>query len=287
VDADTDGDGDGDAGGDADADADTADGIIPNSTDLIWEDSFGPNIGDPSACNSGWGQFRAEPQTFPINGSFPKVIAWNELLSEGTGASCSPEISTSTNTLVQWGVFAYWVYYEVGGWQQVFKSNNHSGLSGDGYRFPHIGDPLMPYTNFRGCTEYSSIRAAHTDWEVYRGARDNLGTYKPEYYWDFHGWTNIQHTLDYARRPKALLATMYARLIVDNPALPDDRANAKFLMHIGADQKNAAGQTVVGDIGMSRWKRITNDWQPFSFLTGGWTKEQFMATNPPILSTPF
>ncbi len=252
-----------------------------NSVNLIWEDSFGPNIGDPSSCNEGYGQFRAVTLTFPIDGSFPRLNAWNELISEGTGESCGESINTATNTLVQFGRFAYWVYYENGGWQEVTNTTLHGGLNGYGTRWPvDIDSP------HRGCSEFISIRQAHTDYQIYRGARDNLGTYKPEYYWDYHGFDGAggHHEIDYARQPKAVLATLWARLIVDEGP-SDDRNDAKFLIHVASDAKALDGSSPK-DIGMSRWKRVTTEWQPFNFLTGGWTKEQFIATNPPVLMTP-
>jgi hypothetical protein len=110
--------------------------------------------------------------------------------------------------------------------------------------------------------------------------------YKPKWYWDYHGWGANRHTIDYSKQPKAVLVQLYARLAVENPALPDDRASAKYVIHVSSDRKTIEGSAAGGDIGISRWKRVTSEWQPHSFLTGGWTKEQFMATNPPISITP-
>jgi hypothetical protein len=74
------------------------------------------------------------------------------------------------------------------------------------------------------------------------------------------------------------------RLIKDDPNGVDDRDSARYVAHIGVDARNPDG-SLAGDIGISRWRMITKDWQPINFLTGGITKAELEA-NPPPLSLP-
>jgi len=260
-----------------------------NSVDLIWEDAFGPNQGDPAGVSAYYDLFYAAPQTFPLNGSFPKTNGWMELIEGGDGAHCSLTINTADNTVVEIGRIASWIYYENGGWEQ-FDDVAH--LSG-GTQHPYIGDPFVPdlegVRNYYGCPDTAGqSRLDHMDYSVYAGnTASGNGLYKPKYGWIFHGWGNNQVVIDYSRNPKAVLVTLFARLVVENPSLPDDRANAHYVIHSGSDRKNMDGSTTSGgDIGISRWKRVTNEWQPFNFITGGWTKDQFIATSPPVINEP-
>lgn len=69
----------------------------------------------------------------------------------------------------------------------------------------------------------------------------------------------------------ALFTTVQARLVVDDPSLPDDRSQAVLLMQSGADYypntKASAKDAVPPGAGLSRSKRITSSWQSFSFAT--------------------
>ncbi|MEI7443460.1 MAG: hypothetical protein WCK28_01090 [Burkholderiales bacterium] len=70
---------------------------------------------------------------------------------------------------------------------------------------------------------------------------------------------------------EALFVTVQARLVVDDPARPDDRARANLLMHVGGDyypdMKATAANSFPPGAGVSRLKRITPHWQSFNFAT--------------------
>ncbi|MDO4681858.1 MAG: hypothetical protein Q4B17_03605 [Lautropia sp.] len=113
----------------------------------------------------------------------------------------------------------------------------------------------------------------------------------------FHGWGAIQN-ID-ARDIRAIFVTVQARLVVDNPNRPDDRARARYLVHVGSDYYPEAS-TRVGQlapsfyfpgVGVSRAKYVTNQWQAFNFATidagiqepGGSISTRELRDNPPPL----
>ncbi|MFM1987080.1 MAG: hypothetical protein RJA99_37 [Pseudomonadota bacterium] len=69
----------------------------------------------------------------------------------------------------------------------------------------------------------------------------------------------------------ALFVTVQARLVVDDPSRPDDRAAANLLMHVGGDyypdMTATAANSFPPSAGLSRAKRITSDWRSFNFAT--------------------
>lgn len=64
-----------------------------------------------------------------------------------------------------------------------------------------------------------------------------------------------------------LITTMWARLVVDNPALPDDRASSRYMLSVGSDWWNAlTGGTNQGAV-LGRFVYVTNEWQAFHGTT--------------------
>ncbi|MFC2521923.1 MAG: hypothetical protein ACFNXZ_02155 [Lautropia mirabilis] len=113
----------------------------------------------------------------------------------------------------------------------------------------------------------------------------------------FHGWGSPIN-FD-AWDLKALVTTVQARLVVDNPARPDDRSRAKFLIHVGADYYPETSTRVAATapayyfpgVGVSRAKYVRNEWRAFNFSTidagkpepGGSISTQELINNPPPL----
>lgn len=113
----------------------------------------------------------------------------------------------------------------------------------------------------------------------------------------FHGWCCGKASID-APDVDVVYVTMQARLIVSDPSRPDDRASARYLIHVGGDYYPQAS-TSINDfaptgynpgIGMSRAKLVRNEWQSFSFTTidvgavertGRATSEQALRAAPP------
>jgi len=91
--------------------------------------------------------------------------------------------------------------------------------------------------------------------------------------YNFHFWSpDGRITLD-PERVGGIFTTVQARLIIDNPYLPDDRAQARYLMSMGADywlDENIqwrADWSTNGDVAIGRFRYITNEWQAFNMTT--------------------
>jgi hypothetical protein len=91
----------------------------------------------------------------------------------------------------------------------------------------------------------------------------------------FHGW-GAKHAID-APDMKCLFVTVQARLAVSDGETSDDRALAKYLIHVGADYYPTATTTLSAfapasynpGVGVSRSKLVTSEWRAFNFATVG------------------
>jgi hypothetical protein len=115
----------------------------------------------------------------------------------------------------------------------------------------------------------------------------------------FHGWCCGARSID-PPDVAAVHVTLQARLIVDDPARPDDRDRAKYLVKVGADYYPTATTKIAEfaptgynpAVGMSRFKLITRDWQSISMTTidvgvedprgGSITEAELRAAPPPL-----
>lgn len=115
----------------------------------------------------------------------------------------------------------------------------------------------------------------------------------PDLAW--HGWWDLGRVPIEAGDIDAVFVTVQARLVVDNPSLPDDRQAARLLFHVGADyyiDTNTSWTVPQPGVGVSRAKQVTNEWQTFSLTTfsdvgiqepgGGITEATFRANPPPL-----
>ncbi len=111
----------------------------------------------------------------------------------------------------------------------------------------------------------------------------------------WHGWWARNRVPIDPTDIAALFVTLQARLVVDDPKLPDDRAKARYLVQIGNDYYKDTSTTwkfIVPSAMTARSKRVTNDWQAFSATTfsdvgrqepgGGITEAAFRADPPPL-----
>jgi hypothetical protein len=103
--------------------------------------------------------------------------------------------------------------------------------------------------------------------------------------YNFHFWASTRVNID-PQSIMGIFTTVQARLIVDDPALPDDRAQARFLMSMGGDYWRdltaqwTADWSTVGDAGIGRFRYVTEDWQAFSMTT---VEPAALCANPPPL----
>jgi hypothetical protein len=111
----------------------------------------------------------------------------------------------------------------------------------------------------------------------------------------WHGWWDLGRVPIDASDIGAMFVTVQGRLVVDDPSRPDDRDRARLLFHVGADYyvDSATAWTVPQPgVGLSRAKRVTNEWQAYSMTTfsdvgiqepGGGISEAAFRANPPPL----
>lgn len=111
----------------------------------------------------------------------------------------------------------------------------------------------------------------------------------------WHGWWSKGRVSINSSDIAALFVTLQARLVVDNPSRPDDRANARYLVQVGNDYYQDVATNwrfIVPSSMTSRSKLVRNQWQAFSATTfsnvgaqepgGGITEAAFRAAPPPL-----
>jgi hypothetical protein len=112
------------------------------------------------------------------------------------------------------------------------------------------------------------------------------------YFW--HGWWDENKKSINPYDIGAFFITIQARLAVGNSG-SDERANAELGLQVGADYyletSTEYGETAPA-IGISRTKKLTNEWQAFSYTTfsdvgaqvpgGGITEAEFRSAPPPL-----
>ena len=113
--------------------------------------------------------------------------------------------------------------------------------------------------------------------------------------YNFHFWpAGERGTLTEPSDVGAVYTTVQARLILDDPAGPDNRSQARYLANAGADWWRTLTATF-GDgtnnpgVGQSRFSYLTSDWTALDFYTGGpiatapnsWSEDQLRTSNPP------
>lgn len=148
---------------------------------------------------------------------------------------------------------------------------------------------LRAYVRSRATGRWTSVVEGSVEGSVYprdlRGVSDRTAaiasmsdgvrSLKPPRDGFFHGWTCCGKIEFDPTDVAAVHVTMEARLAVDDAARGDDRDAAFYMIHVGADYYPTATTPISAfaptgynpGVGMSRAKRIRNDWQPISFTT--------------------
>lgn len=96
----------------------------------------------------------------------------------------------------------------------------------------------------------------------------------------FHYWPRGRAAIN-PSDIKGIYTSCEARLIVADASLSDDRADARFVLNVGADfwQNNESGLNTL--VGMGRLKYVCTGWRTFNFSTLG---ESTLRQNPPPLN---
>jgi len=105
---------------------------------------------------------------------------------------------------------------------------------------------------------------------VRKHGTDGISVKLPDAGGSFHFYTSSRFPVWFGAQE--IVSRLEARLIVDDPTLPDDRSSARLLVTSGGDLWRSATQLWNGthsnvDFAIGRFKFATNDWQPFTSHT--------------------
>ncbi len=289
-------------------------GIIVATTDGIWEDMHGENTGWCSNMPGGHAQYKG-PVRKTISGqsNWNNLNMWFEIEEAGEGSTgCGIGISNSTNTRVETGWKRGYALMnsKTGNWDKYTESKTQAS----GSAHPHCDQVNFPWARgtkrcsqegddrffnvqiqHRACPAWPASDKQYTtadgnlDFEMNRiESGSGFLSVRPQYYFRHHGWSG-NRTFSDPSKVIAVYTEMYARLILHDPNGVDDRHLAKFVCHVSCDIRlKITGQDTeyIGDLGMTRYKMLTNDWQHFGFMSSDLSQSEFEANPPPFATTP-
>lgn len=281
--------------------------IVPNSLATIWADSRNYSTEFCIATHCGHPQFQGPHAVDNIttgDQSPPRFNHWYEVDEEGDTsqnlltcsgqpqpAGCLKTLNTSVNTRVELGVLKGWYMTTDNKWHQMAQDPGQDTMGTPSPHTPVVGE----MDGVRQCTQayFEDIRAAHPEVPanggipvLIRQQTSETVAIKPQYYYRYHGFGRQTVAPAYGTL-KAIFVQQYMRLIKDDPDGVDDRHLARFVGHVASDYKDVNGQTPgdKGDNMIGRYKRITNDWQPFNALSV-LDYNTFLTYPPPFQSYP-
>ncbi len=110
---------------------------------------------------------------------------------------------------------------------------------------------------------------------VFRTEPDGSISVRLEPGYNYHFWPNTGRAALEAEDIAGMASVFFARLVVDDPALPDDRDKALLIASGGGDYWRSSDAVWKSDWsnghdwGMGRFKLLTNEWQAFTASTYG------------------
>lgn len=186
-------------------------------------------------------------------GAFSAVIAWGQVYTQAG-------IAPPANTRVEMGPLrALILDAATGQWQEMHPP---APVEGAAYREDFVDD--------------ASVEAD------LRGEPEGRQSVRVTAGYNFHFWPDSGRVPLDAAGVGGVVVTMQARLTLDDPAGPDDRASARLMMSVGADywQSLDADWPDNGDAAIGRFVFITPDWQDFTMTT---LDKATLCANPPPL----
>ncbi len=258
-------------------------GIVPNTVDLIWKDMHSPNTGWTVATSAGYPQFQGPVLYDSIHKSsnWKGANIWIEVEEEGDGSSCSATINEATNTRVEIGYIRSWYRLKNDPiWRSMGVVKEFKGKNLPGAKPVVVGGVV--FDGLRGCKQQfiASERSTHKNYTTFTTLPNGFRAAKPDHYFRFHGWMN-RYDFPNPSNVEAFYGQVYMRLVLVDPNGPYDRRKAHFVAHIASDKRAVDGKWV-GAFGMSRYKKITNDWTCFNFMTN--ITRSDLDNNPPPFS---
>ncbi len=228
----------------------------PNSIQTLIDDMTLPHQGRPAGVPDYY-DWATSPRMGYGNEppSFTAMTAWGQLYEDAQG-------NPAQNTRVQLGmVRSYLLSQATGEWTLV----QEAPAEGAAYTNDYQGNVNRP----------ADIRDDEADTISVKAGQG----------YNFHFWPRSgRATLD-PSDVAGVFTTVQARLVVDDPTLPDDRSAARYLLGMGGDYWLDADAEwdefqTNGDIAIGRFKYVTSEWQAFNMTT---LDAQQLRRNPPPL----
>lgn len=171
------------------------------------------------------------PDKIPLQGNIDNITGWGQIYEEAAG-------SPATNTRVKIRKHRTYILSQSTGqwWTLVYDEQPSDGT---GY-----------WEDFSNDTHVVNYR---TEADGYTSVKPGDG-----YCYHFYQGASLDPS-DVA----GVVTIFEAKLILEDSNLPDDRDIANFIASGGIDQY-AIGHEYAGDIGIGKFKRVTNEWRTFT-----------------------
>jgi|GEM_PF-514725 len=226
-----------------------------NSVETIIADMTQPHEGRPHGVPESY-DWSQQPRLGMGNeaGEFTALTAWGQVYEDAAG-------NPATNTRVQIrDIRAYFLSRTDGAWHLLQQSQ---AVEGGAYVEDFVDD-------------------LSTDADMRQEADGSISITAGDGF-NFHFWPSSGRAAINPEDIAGIFTTVQARLIVDNPALPDDRAQARYLLSMGADYWRDLtaewdGFRTNGDVAIGRFKYVTVEWQAFNMTS---LSAEMIRQNPP------
>jgi hypothetical protein len=234
-----------------------AEPIRTNSVQTIIDDMTLPHEGKLRGVPDGY-NWSSKPRVGMGNNpeGFQALIAWGQLYEAAEG-------NPARNSRVQLKDIRTWILSKrTNTWSLVQTS---AGVNGGAYREDYQNNVNVP----------AEIRP-----EVTGGVSVTAGNG-----YNFHFWPTVDRATIDPNDIKGVFTTVQARLVLNDPDGPDDRAEARYLLGMGADYwRGVDGQwdnfKTNGDVGIGRHRFVSIDWQSFNMTS---VPAEELRLNPPPL----
>lgn len=225
-----------------------------NSVEIVVDDMKLPHEGNPKGVPESYDWARRPRVGMGADpGKFRTMVAWGQVYEDERG-------NPAANTRVQIrNIEAYFLSKKDGRWHLLQRS---AVVEGRAYREDFVGDVNKP----------ANIRP-----EPDGGISVTTGGG-----YNFHFWTPGRKAID-PGDIAGIFTTVQARLVPDDPRLPDDRDRARYLLSMGGDYWLDANSRwndfkTNKDIGIGRFKFVRSEWRSFNMTT---LSEGQIRKNPP------
>jgi len=225
--------------------------------DEIITDMKLPGEGLPHGITADWS---AKPRVGAVEppASWNAAIAWGQVYEWING-------NPATNTRVQ--IKDLEMYYLSKADQKWHLLQKSVGVDGNAYVENFAGDVNKPADK--------------------RIEKDGSVSVKAGGGYNFHFWSKLGRVKYPVGDVAGCYVTVKARLVIDNVALPDDLASAKYLMSVGGDWWQT--MTIAwdqwktnADMGISRFRFVTPEWKSYNMCSV--PAETLRKNPPPFLS---